>query len=99
MVIGDKAAERILQNDLAKFEARVEQLVKVPLTDNQFAVLVSFDFNTGALHKSTLLRKLNKGDYAAVPGELAIQKMGAISCLNGFESLASSNPSVYMSSV
>lgn len=70
MAIGDKEAERILKADLAKFEARVERLVKVKLTDNQFAALVSFDFNTGALHKSTLLKRLNKGDYAAVPGEL-----------------------------
>ena len=70
MAIGDKDAERILKSDLAKFEARVERLVKVPLTDNQFAALVSFDFNTGALDKSTLLKKLNKGDYAAVPVEL-----------------------------
>src|SRR5690606_433369 len=49
---------------------RVERLVKVPLTDNQFAALVSFDFNTGKLHSSTLLKKLNKGDYDAVPAEL-----------------------------
>ena len=70
MTIGDKEAERILRADLAKFEARVERLVKVPLTDNQFSALVSFDFNAGALHKSTLLKKLNKGDYAAVPVEL-----------------------------
>ncbi|WP_247996685.1 lysozyme [Brucella tritici] len=70
MAIGDKEAERILKADLAKFEARVERFVKVPLTDNQFAALVSFDFNTGALDKSTLLKKLNKGDYAAVPVEL-----------------------------
>ncbi|MDT6941951.1 lysozyme [Brucella pseudogrignonensis] len=71
MTITKAEASRILQNDLAKFEARVERLVKVPLTDNQFAVLSSFDYNTGALHKSTLLKKLNKGDYDAVPGELA----------------------------
>lgn len=70
MAIGDKEAERILKDDLAKFEGRVERFVKVPLTDNQFAALVSFDFNTGALDKSTLLKKLNKGDYAAVPVEL-----------------------------
>lgn len=70
MAIGDKEAERILKADLAKFEARVERFVKVPLTDNQFAVLVSFDFNTGALDKSTLLKRLNKGDYSAVPTEL-----------------------------
>ncbi|GHE74614.1 hypothetical protein GCM10019059_37660 [Camelimonas fluminis] len=71
MKITEAEAERILQSDLAKFEQRVERLVKVPLSDSQFAALVSFDYNTGALHKSTLLKKLNAGDYAAVPGELA----------------------------
>ncbi len=70
MRISDKEAEDILKKDLGKFEDRVTRLVKVPLTDNQFAVLVSFDFNTGALHKSTLLKKLNAGDYDAVPAEL-----------------------------
>ena len=70
MRISDREAEDILRSDLGKFEERVERLVKVPLTDNQFAVLVSFDFNTGALHKSTLLKKLNAGDYDAVPSEL-----------------------------
>jgi lysozyme len=70
MRISEKEAEDILRADLAKFEERVERLVKVPLTDNQFAVLVSFDFNTGKLHSSTLLKKLNAGDYDAVPVEL-----------------------------
>lgn len=70
MRISDKEAEDILKADLRKFEDRVSRLIKVPLTDNQFAVLVSFDFNTGALHKSTLLKKLNAGDYDAVPAEL-----------------------------
>lgn len=70
MKITEKEAEAIFKRDLAKFEARVERLVKVPLTDRQFAVIVSFDFNTGKLHSSTLLKKLNKGDYASVPGEL-----------------------------
>ncbi|GHC79294.1 lysozyme [Limoniibacter endophyticus] len=70
MKITEAEAERILQTDLRKFEKRVSELVKVPLNDNQFAALVSFDFNTGALHKSTLLKKLNAGDYDAVPVEL-----------------------------
>ena len=70
MTISESQAEQILQSDLRKFEDRVSRLVKVPLTDNQFAALVSFDYNTGALHKSTLLKKLNSGDYNAVPSEL-----------------------------
>ncbi len=70
MRITQQEADDILRRDLAKFENRVNALVKVPLTDNQFAVLVSFDFNTGALHKSTLLKKLNARDYNSVPAEL-----------------------------
>ncbi len=70
MKITEAEAESILRADLSKFEKRVNDLVKVKLTDNQFAALVSFDFNTGALHKSTLLKKLNAGDYNAVPKEL-----------------------------
>lgn len=70
MVITEARAEEILRADLTTFEERVSRLVKVPLTDNQFAVLVSFDFNTGKLDKSTLLKKLNAGDHDAVPLEL-----------------------------
>lgn len=70
LVISEKEAEDILKSDLVKFENDVNKLVKVPLTDNQFATLVSFHFNTGALGKSTLLKKLNAGQYDAVPSEL-----------------------------
>lgn len=61
--ISKATAEQLLAYDMDQFENRVSALVKVPLTDDQFSALVSFDFNTGALHKSTLLRKLNEGDY------------------------------------
>lgn len=71
MLIDEAHADLLLTSDLARFERRVETLVKVPLTDNQFAALVSFDFNTGALDKSTLLKELNKGNYDCVPFELA----------------------------
>ena len=65
-------ATNILKRDLKKFEAGVDAVVKVPLEQHQFDALVSFAFNVGlgALGKSTLLRKLNAGDYAAVPAEL-----------------------------
>ena len=61
-----------LRADLDRFEAAVERLVKVELSDNQFAALVSFAFNVGEgnFAKSTLLKKLNKGDYDSVPSEL-----------------------------
>lgn len=62
-------AEALLESDLMGAEEAVGRLVKVPLTDNQFAALVCFVFNVGegAFAKSTLLRKLNEGGYSLVP--------------------------------
>lgn len=69
LVITEKQAEDILRQDLKKFEDQVSSLVKVDLTDNQFAALVSFHYNTGALGRSTLLKKVNSKDFNAVPDE------------------------------
>ena len=59
-------------DDLTKFGDGVDRLVRVPLTDNQFAALVSFAYNVGlgALAGSTLLRKLNAGDYQGAADQL-----------------------------
>lgn len=62
-------AEELLRHDLAQFEARVSKGAEVPLTDDQFSALVSFDFNTGGFLTSTLRAKLNKGDYAGAADE------------------------------
>ena len=71
--ITQDVADGALENDLNEIAAAVERLVKVKLNDNQFGALVSFTFNVGvgAFSKSTLLKKLNAGNYDAVPGELA----------------------------
>ncbi|MBS7541994.1 lysozyme [Ancylobacter oerskovii] len=71
--ITEAQAEAMLRADLAQYEAAVEEAVDVPLSDNQFAALVSFCFNVGSgnFRASTLLKQLNAGDRAAVPGELA----------------------------
>ncbi len=65
-------AEQLLIGDVASACRSVENLVKVPLTDNEFACLVDFAFNfgAGALGTSTLLRLLNRGNYDAVPEQL-----------------------------
>jgi lysozyme len=70
MRITEREAEDILRRDISRFEARVNKLVAVPLTQGQFDALVSFDFNTGALHSSTLLKRLNAGNYTDVPRQL-----------------------------
>jgi lysozyme len=60
-VITHAEAEKLLKHDLTAFENRVKRLVKVDIYQHEFDALVSFDFNTGALGRSTLLKWLNKG--------------------------------------
>lgn len=62
-------AEELLRYDLRNFAKRVQDGTTVSLTDDQFAALVSFDFNTGGFLKSTLRKKLNAGDYAGAAEE------------------------------
>lgn len=84
MVISREDAMRLLRHDSGAAEAAVRRLVRVPLTQSQFDALVSFTFNAGrgALESSTLLKRLNVGDYASVPGEMArwnkYRKNGAV---------------------
>jgi lysozyme len=53
--------------DMHHFEADVKRLVKVQLTQWQYDALVSFCYNVGAgnLANSTLLKKVNAGDFDA----------------------------------
>lgn len=67
--ISVEEGERLLRHDMDFFEGRVSRFVKVPLNDDEYAALVSFDFNTGGLDKSTLLRKLNAGDRKGAADE------------------------------
>lgn len=64
-------AEALLQKDTAWAQQAVRDQVKVPLSQGQFDALTSFTFNlgAGALEKSTLLKKLNAGDYAGAQAE------------------------------
>jgi lysozyme len=64
-------ARLILERDLAQYAAVVKKSVSVPLNDNQYGALVSFTFNLGPSNflKSTLLKKLNKGDYEGAADE------------------------------
>ena len=72
MKITNEHATNLLKDDLKTYEGYVNKYVKVKLNQNQFDALVSFTFNCGggALKSSTLLKKLNKGDYTSAANEL-----------------------------
>ena len=61
-----------LREDVKKFEAAVKRKVNVPLSQGQFDSLVSWAYNLGEgnLASSTMLKKLNKGEYEEVPSEM-----------------------------
>lgn len=67
-----KRALALLMSDADKAARGVRRLIKVPLKQHQLDALVSFTFNCGegALASSTLRKRLNRGEYAAVPQEL-----------------------------
>lgn len=58
------AAIKLFKADLAKYEARVNAAIKVPLEQHQFDALVSFDFNTGGIHRAQLTKQINAGDFS-----------------------------------
>lgn len=64
-IITEEQAISLLYQDVAESERAVNQYVYVQLTQNQFDALVSFVFNLGVgnFRTSTLLKKLNAGDY------------------------------------
>lgn len=70
--ITEAEALELFDADTATARACVDRLVGVPLTENQYAALVSFVFNVGcgAFQGSTLLRVLNDGDYVAAADQL-----------------------------
>lgn len=70
--ITETEAEALLRNDVAQFEQTVRELVKVPLTSNQFSALVCFTYNvgSGAFAESTLLKLLNQRQYAEAAEQL-----------------------------
>lgn len=64
-------ANVLLEQDLKKFEDSINSLVKVDLMQNQFDALVSFVYNLGAenFKKSTLLKKINAGEFSEAAEE------------------------------
>ena len=67
--LGDRTTpEKALQvamKDVQSYEGAVKSCVTVPLAQNEYDAFISLSYNigTGAFCKSTLVKKLNAGDY------------------------------------
>jgi len=72
--ITEEEAEVFLESDIAGAVAGVNRLVTTPLTQNQFDALVDFTFNLGcaSLMHSTLLRRVNAGEFAEASREFLL---------------------------
>lgn len=85
MTITLSQGEIILANDLVPVELAVTNLVKVPLTENEYGALVSFVFNVGVANftNSTLLKDLNAKNYAGAADQLLLWTHAAGKVLPG----------------
>lgn len=66
-----RAVQRAL-TDTSKFEGAIKRCVRVPLHQHEYDAYVSLSYNigSGAFCNSSLVRKLNAGDYAAACAEI-----------------------------
>lgn len=85
MKITSDEAEVFLEQDLKVFEDAINHNVLVEINQNQFDALVSFVYNVGIANfkKSTLLKKLNKGDYEEASNQLLRWTRAGGKVLNG----------------
>ena len=72
MTITQEEAEQMLLTELEEYEGYIEDMVTVPLTQNQFDALVVWIYNLGPTNfrNSTLLKELNAGNYNAAGQEI-----------------------------
>lgn len=94
-------ATELLRKDVGIAELAVLRLISVPLTDGQFDALVSFTFNlgAGALQRSTLRRKANRGEHDSVPAELMKWVWAAGKRLPGLVRRRSAERGAYLSAL
>lgn len=98
MVVSLDQANKMLAQDLAKFEAGVNKLAPVTI-QGQFDALVSFAYNLGLgnLQNSTLLKRHNAGDYAGAALEFSRWNKAAGKVMTGLTTRRAREAELYKS--
>lgn len=91
--------DSILATDLQRFERGVRRLCPVSLSQGQFDALVSFSFNVGlgALQRSTLRMRTNRGDKTGAAKEFMKWTKAAGKVLPGLVKRRKDEATLYMS--
>lgn len=99
MVITAEKAEKMLRDDVAKFESGVSSLVTSPTTQGQFDAMVSLAYNIGLgnFGKSTLLKKHNARCYTCAADQFRVWNRANGKVMNGLTKRRAAEREVYMS--
>lgn len=97
----EERASIILKKDLLRTERAVLRYIDPPLTDDQFAALVSFTFNLGpaTLQRSTLRQKINYGQYKEAAKEFPRWVYAAGKKLPGLARRRKTEKKLFLSSI
>jgi lysozyme len=99
MVITAEQAEKMLRDDVAKFESGVSSLITAPTTQGQFDAMVSLAYNIGLgnFGKSTLLKKHNARCYTCAADQFRVWNRANGKVMNGLTRRRAAERQVYMS--
>lgn len=99
MVITAEQAEKMLREDVAKFESGVSSLITAPTTHGQFDAMVSLAYNIGLgnFGKSTLLKKHNARCYTCAADQFRVWNRANGKVMNGLTKRRAAEREVYMS--
>lgn len=98
MVITAEQAEKMLRDDVAKFESGVSSLITALTTQGQFDAMVSLAYNIGLgnFSKSTLLKKHNARCYTCAADQFRVWNRANGKVMNGLTKRRSAERQVYM---
>lgn len=99
MIITAEQAEKMLRDDVAKFESGVSSLITSPTTQGQFDAMVSLAYNIGLgnFGKSTLLKKHNARCYTCAADQFRVWNRANGKVMNGLTKRRAAEREVYMS--